>query len=132
MRAISKQVTRRAAIEVGSPSTLRAVPTDASKWGLGCSGWADEWHLDFANMPEHFTFDFVPGFHQSVVVFGPAFGLAWFKPVWPIADSMLGNDMEQVLIESFSVSQPAKLLASDQGLKGSQCLERPLEADGTW
>lgn len=55
----------------GQQGTL--TPVWVTPWFAADRGVSDEWHLDIANTPERLTFDFVPGFHQAVVVFGPAF-----------------------------------------------------------
>ena len=92
-------------------------------------GLADEWHLDFANTFEHLTFDFLPWFHQAVVVFGPAFRHSRFKAIRSIADTVGDNGPKQVLIEIFSMRWAEMLPISNQGLKGLQNLECSLETD---
>ena len=55
---------------------------------------AHEWHVDLLNSVQHFTFEFVPGFHHAIVFLLPAFSLSWFKAIRPIGDSVSSDGVE--------------------------------------
>ena len=57
-------------------------------------GPTHEWHLLFPNAFQHIAFGFMPGLHEAVVGFGPAFFTARFIAVRSIRDSMGGDGLQ--------------------------------------
>ena len=62
-------------------------------------GHALEWHVVLLNSFEYFTFEFVSGFHHSIVFLLPAFSLPWLKAIRPVGDSVSSDSVEQLLVE---------------------------------
>jgi hypothetical protein len=44
-------------------------------------------------------FEFVPGFHHSIVFILPSFSLPWLKAFRPVGDSVSNDSVEQLLVE---------------------------------
>ena len=53
-----------------------------------------EWHVDLLNSLQYFTFEFVSGFHHSIIFLLSAFPLTWFKAIRSVGNSMSGNSVE--------------------------------------
>ena len=94
-------------------------------------GAPHEWHVDLRKSVQHFTFEFVPGFHHPIVFLLPAFSLSWLKAIRPIGDSVSSDSVEQLLVEISSVRHVTVTVRGDQRLERFQRLNRSLEADGT-
>ena len=93
-------------------------------------GHAHEWHVVLPNSFQHFTFEFVSGFHHSIVLLLSAFPLPWLKAIGPIGDSMRRDSVEQLIIETLAARPAAIALHGNQRLKGFQRLNGAFEADG--
>ena len=111
----------------------------SSHWSFGrncqessqtAKGRTVEWCVDLFNSFQHFTFEFVPGLHHSIVFLLPAFSLSWLKAIRPVSDSMSSDSVEQLLVEITPVCAVTVALRGDQWLKRFQRLNCSLEADG--
>jgi len=56
--------------------------------------------VDLFKSFQHFTFEFVLGFHHSIVFLLPAFPLPWFEAIRAIGNSMGRHSVEQLIVES--------------------------------
>jgi hypothetical protein len=62
-------------------------------WGV-----SHECRLVISKPFEDIEFGFFPGFHKTVVGFGPSFPLPWFESAWSVGDSMLDNDIKNCFV----------------------------------
>ena len=90
-----------------------------------------EWHLDFQNPVPHIAFGIPPGFSEKAIVFGAAFSQPRFIPIRPIGDPVVGDRIEQVLVEDLAERRAAIALESNHWLEGFERLDRSLETDRT-
>ena len=95
-------------------------------------GGADEWHVLFPNAFKDIAFGLVPWFHEAVVRFGSAFQLSRFKSVRSISHTVSRDGIEDLVVKRFAECRAAFACQSNHWLKGLECLDRPLEADGAW
>jgi hypothetical protein len=62
-------------------------------------------------------------------VFGSAFSQSWFVSIGPVGNSMIGDRIEQVLVEAHAEGRVVFALESNRWLVGFERLHRSLEAD---
>jgi hypothetical protein len=72
-----------------------------------------EWHLDFYKAFDHIKVNLLSRLCPAVVVLRPSFRHAWLKAVGSIRDALLGDRVEQLLIEFLSVLNTAVCLISN-------------------
>jgi hypothetical protein len=106
-----------------------ALPLGVLQGYVRDQGRTGEWYVDLLKSLQHFTFEFVSGFHHSIVFLLPAFSLAWLKAIWSVGDSMSCDSVEQLLVRMESLVTVTVALHGDQLLKRFQCLHSSFEAD---
>jgi hypothetical protein len=57
-------------------------------------------------------------FSEKAIVFGTAFPQPWFISVGPVGDSMLGDRIEQVLVEAHAKGRVVFALEGNHWLEG--------------
>lgn len=77
------------------------------------------------------TFELAPWFDHGDVLLGSSLSLSlsWFEAVGPIADTMGGDGVEQMVVDGLTEDGPAMRHQGDHWLKGFERLDRFFEAD---
>lgn len=79
---------------------------------------------------EHLAFHFVSRLHHTVVLFLPAFALAWFEPIGAVGNAMSGHGIKQLLVDVSALRRVVTAWDCDQWLERDQCLNRSFKTDG--